>query len=90
MASINGKGFHFLQTKYIDKFYFFFFHFGSKSLAKSSYFNKEMLAHLNMHVETGILILKNFYIKDFITAKKKKEEKRKTFLTQGFFVNESK
>lgn len=44
-----------------------------------------MLAHLNMHIETGILILKNFYIKDFITAKKEK-----TFLTQGFFVNESK
>ena len=51
-----------------------------------------MLAHLIMHVETSILILKNFYIKDFITAKKKKrkKEKKKTFLTQGFLVNESK
>ena len=36
-----------------------------------------MLAHLNMHVETSILILKNFYIKDFITAKKKKKERKK-------------
>lgn len=58
-------------------FTFFFFCLGPKSLAKSSYFNKEMLAHLNMHVETGILILKNFYIKDFIAAKKKRKKKEK-------------
>ena len=39
-----------------------------------------MLAHLNMHIETGILILENFYIKDFITAKKEKNLPHSRFL----------
>ena len=57
-----------------------------QSLTKSSYFNKEMLAHLNMHVETSILILKNFYIKDFITAKKKKKERKEKNLPHSRFL----
>lgn len=68
VASVNRKGFHFPQTIY-RQIAFFVHCFGSKSLDKPSNFNKHTAAHRNIHIETGTLVLKIFYLKDLIIAK---------------------